>query len=137
MAHIDFVASIDRLGIKVLKSGTNWYKMTFDELKAISDKNHWVHELDIDNEVDENNDDADIDDTFDNKLEKTKRKLYKIINEKDDEIRDLKRKLNLFEHHTPQIESPCEQQIKNELLLLNPQVTRNNMNNQRKLLKQL
>ena len=48
-SKIDFNTSFKNIGIIYFKSnGANYYKITLSELLSISNKYHWIHDLDVD-----------------------------------------------------------------------------------------
>ena len=94
-----FMEALEPLGIKFIKShGENIYRVSLDELKAISDKRKWVCSYDEEDKTDDDDEDDDLDVEADKKaklnivwkqkymeLEKEMIKLKKILSIKDDE----------------------------------------------------
>ena len=85
----DFMIKLADVGINYKKTnGNNFYRFSHEELKAISDKQKWVHELDYEeidvNEVcDDENTDAKCDDKDDeiNQLKNEVERLKKLLEE--------------------------------------------------------
>ena len=63
-------------------NGNNYYKYSFEELKNIGEKNHWLHETDDYEDLNEQDDDNN-----DNIIEQ---KYNNIIKQKDNEIENCK-----------------------------------------------
>jgi len=94
---IEFNKTLDNIQIKYFKSGSkNYYQISKEELKAISDKFKWVHALDEYNEEPEIN-------PFDYGIEEPEYKFGKrknIINELEDQIILLKQQLAQYQTKT-------------------------------------
>jgi hypothetical protein len=72
---IEFNNTLKNVGIICYKSDKcHKFNMTFEELKAVSDKYHWVHSLDLDNEDDEEDDKSPLDNGIE--TEPDYKKLY-------------------------------------------------------------
>jgi hypothetical protein len=56
----DFITKLSDVNINYMKtSGNHYYKLTYDELKKIADKQKWIHTLDEEEEEDNNNSNND------------------------------------------------------------------------------
>ena len=97
LSKIQFVEKLTNLNINYMKSGTNIYKVSYEHLKQIADKNKWIHELD---EVDNNDEVEELDDV--------------IIKQQNQQIEELKQQI---ENYKKEIEELKQQQLKKKKIV--------------------
>ena len=97
LSKIQFVEKLTNLNINYMKSGTNIYKVSYEHLKQIADKNKWIHELD---EVDNNDEVEELDDV--------------IIKQQNQQIEELKEQI---ENYKKEIEELKQQQLKKKKIV--------------------
>jgi hypothetical protein len=81
----DFILTLKKIGIVSKKISLHYYFITYDELKAISDKRCWVCEYDTPEDDDEDVNDAFIDNGLDHGLDPVidyKKLYFDLLNKK-------------------------------------------------------
>ena len=105
----DFTTKLNEIQIKMIKTdgGNNKFKVSYEQLKAIADKNNWINELDEPKEEEEEEDENPLDHGVEYKFGKPKAdEKDEIIDRQNKEIEELKAKLKQLEEQLKPKEVP-------------------------------